>query len=66
MAGCVRACVRGEMSAHGILRYLAAAAGGGGAGGGADARITNMALTLRRSRHIASPRRLSSPPSTDI
>jgi len=63
MAGCVRACVRGEMSAHGILRYLAAAAA---AGGGADARITNMALTLRRSRHVASPRRLSSPPSTDI
>jgi len=62
MAGCVRACVRGEMSAHGILRYLAAAAGGGGA----DARITNMALTLRRSRHVARPRRLSSPPSTDI
>jgi len=65
MAGCVRACVRGEMSAHGILRYLAAAAAAA-AGGGADARITNMALTLRRSRHVASPRRLSSPPSTDI
>ena len=60
----MRACVRGEMSAHGILRYLAAAAAA--AGGGADARITNMALTLRRSRHVASPRRLSSPPSTDI